>query len=145
MQVRSGIASHHRPSTRYQASEGRTSGRSTRTQRPREGASRWRSGLTQTGLELGDLGWQWSLCLIRIAPSPGRSAPYWLVRVVGARSGPSDSNGVKESMTKCPMYPKQSRDPIVRPSNKPNRVTLSPDTYTYTHQRAARKTTVHSS
>ena len=25
---------------------------------------------------------------------PGRSAPYWLVPVVGARSGPSDSNEV---------------------------------------------------
>ena len=44
------------------------------------------------GLELGNLVWQWYLCLIRIAPSPGRSAPYWLIPVVGARSGPSDSS-----------------------------------------------------
>ena len=77
---------------RYQASDGRTSGRNAHAQRPREGASRWRSCLTRTGLELGDLGWQWYLCLIRIAPSPGRSAPYWLVPGMGARSGPSDSS-----------------------------------------------------
>ena len=49
------------------------------------------SCLTRVGLEPGNLVWQWYLCPIRIAPSPGRSAPYWLVPVVGARSGPSDS------------------------------------------------------
>ena len=38
-QVRSGIASHHRPSARYSASHGKTSGRNTRTPRPREGTS----------------------------------------------------------------------------------------------------------
>ena len=43
------------------------------------------------GDKLGTSGWQGYLCLIRIAPSPGRSALYWLVPVVGAHSGPSDS------------------------------------------------------
>ena len=39
--------------------------------------------------------WQWCCCLVRIAPPreerPGRSAPDWLVPMVGARSGPFDS------------------------------------------------------
>ena len=39
-QVRSGIASYHRPSAHYSASDGKTSGQNTRTQRPREGTSR---------------------------------------------------------------------------------------------------------
>ena len=39
-QGRSGIASYHRPSARYSASDGKTSGRNTCTQRPREGTSR---------------------------------------------------------------------------------------------------------
>ena len=91
-QVRSGIASHHRTPARYQASDDRTSGRNTRTPRPREGASRYRGCLTWTGLELGNLGWQWYLCLIRIAPSPGGGgggAPDWLVPVVGGGGPPA--------------------------------------------------------
>ena len=49
---------------------------------PERAPSGREGNLPQTGLELGNLGWQWCL---------GRSAPDWLV-LVGAHAGPSDSN-----------------------------------------------------
>ena len=83
--VRSGIASHHRPSARYQTSK--TSGlKHTHSEAQRK----HQLGEKLPDPEQGNLVWQWSLCLIRMAP--GRSALYWLVLVVGARSSPSDSN-----------------------------------------------------
>ena len=91
------------------------SGRNTHTQRPREGASRYRSYLTRTGLELGDLGWQWHLCLIRIAPPPGGRALYSLVPVVQARSGPPTLDPPTHSPPlgwvprRCPSAPLHTR------------------------------------
>ena len=52
---------------------------------------------------------------------PGRSAPYWLVPVVEARSGPSDSqdtpNRISETAYRRLVGPKRHQG-LVEPSNR---------------------------